>query len=57
MQLCVDLHSHSGYAGGVGDIQLNDIVNTMSYKGIDVFGTGDCLYPKRTHELYQELKI
>ncbi|MCB5249935.1 MAG: endonuclease Q family protein [Candidatus Cloacimonadales bacterium] len=56
MQLCVDLHSHSGYAGGVGDIQLNDIVNTMSYKGIDVFGTGDCLYPKRTHELYQELK-
>ncbi|HOD53203.1 MAG TPA: endonuclease Q family protein [Candidatus Cloacimonadota bacterium] len=56
MQICVDLHSHSGYAGGVGDIQLKDIVNTMSYKGIDVFGTGDCLFPKRTKELRHELK-
>lgn len=55
-QVCVDLHSHSGYAGGVGDIRLSDIVNTMSYKGIDVFGTGDCLYPTRTKELREELK-
>ncbi|HOE91287.1 MAG TPA: hypothetical protein PLV22_04875, partial [Candidatus Cloacimonadota bacterium] len=55
-QVCIDLHSHSGYAGGVGDIRLADIVNTMSYKGIDVFGTGDCLYPTRTKELREELK-
>lgn len=55
MQLSVDLHSHSGYAGGVGNIQLSDICQTMAYKGIDIFATGDCLYPQRTNELKQEL--
>ncbi len=55
MQICVDLHSHSGYAGGVGDIRFPDIANTMSCKGIDVFGTGDCLFPKRSLELRNEL--
>lgn len=56
MQIAVDLHSHSGYAGGVGDIALSDICQTMSYKGIDIFGTGDCIFPKRTEELIKELK-
>lgn len=55
MQLSVDLHSHSGYAGGVGNIQLSDICQTMAYKGIDVFATGDCLFPQRTLELKNEL--
>lgn len=45
MEICVDLHSHSGYAGGVGDIGLADVARSMKKKGIRVFGTGDCLHP------------
>ncbi|MDO9577302.1 MAG: endonuclease Q family protein [Candidatus Cloacimonadales bacterium] len=55
MKLAVDLHSHSGYAGGVGQIELRSVSATMKLKGIDVFGTGDCLYPPRTEELKTEL--
>ncbi len=55
MRLAVDLHSHSGYAGGVGNIKLEDIVATMKKKGISVFGAGDVLFPKRTEELRQVL--
>lgn len=51
MKLAVDLHSHSGYAGGVGTILLEDISRTMKKKGIDVFGTGDVLLPQRYREL------
>ncbi|MFO7896353.1 MAG: endonuclease Q family protein [Candidatus Cloacimonadales bacterium] len=51
MKLAVDLHSHSGYAGGVGQIELADVSRTMNLKGIQVFGTGDCLLPARAHEL------
>jgi len=56
LRLAVDLHSHSGYAGGVGQIELTSVSNTMKLKGIDVFGTGDCIYPPRTEELKRELK-
>ncbi len=45
MLLAVDLHSHSGYSGGVGKISLERIRESMKKKGIDVFGTGDCLHP------------
>jgi DNA helicase II / ATP-dependent DNA helicase PcrA len=55
MKLAVDLHSHSGYAGGVGQIELSSVSQTMKLKGIDVFGTGDCLFPPRTKELNQQL--
>ena len=51
MNLTVDLHSHSGYAGGVGTILLADVARTMKMKGIDVFGTGDVLLPARYKEL------
>ncbi len=44
MFLNCDLHSHSGYAGGVGQISLDDLEKTMDKKGIRVFGTGDCLH-------------
>lgn len=43
MKCVVDLHSHSGHAGGVGNIPLDQVAATMAQKGIDVFGTGDCL--------------
>lgn len=46
MQIAVDLHSHSGHAGGVGNISLEGIAATMRKKGIQVFGTGDCLQPE-----------
>jgi uncharacterized protein (TIGR00375 family) len=55
MRLSLDLHSHSGYAGGVGQIELTAVSQTMKKKGIDVFGTGDCLYPTRTEELKESL--
>ena len=43
MKINCDLHCHSGYAGGVGNISLVDIENTMPLKGIDIVGTGDVL--------------
>ena len=55
MNLAVDLHSHSGYAGGVGTILLEDVSTTMKKKGIDVFGTGDVLLPQRFQELEEAL--
>ncbi len=55
MNLAVDLHSHSGYAGGVGTITLEDVSTTMKKKGIDVFGTGDILLPQRFTQLEKSL--
>ncbi len=55
MKLAIDLHSHSGYAGGVGQIKLEDICKTMKFKGIDIFGTGDCLLPARMEDLKNQL--
>ncbi len=43
MKINCDLHCHSGYAGGVGNISLVDIEKTMPLKGIDIVGTGDIL--------------
>jgi len=54
MALAVDLHSHSSYAGGVGKISLDSLAETMRYKGINVFGVGDCLFPPWQKE-YQSL--
>lgn len=45
MRYVVDLHSHSGYAGGVGNISLETVAETMAKKGINAFGVGDCLQP------------
>jgi len=45
VKIAIDLHSHSGYSGGVGKISLEKISESMKKKGIDVFGTGDCLHP------------
>ncbi|MBN2712487.1 MAG: hypothetical protein JXR97_08680 [Planctomycetes bacterium] len=56
MQLVVDLHSHSGHAGGVGDVSPALVTKTMAQKGIDVFGTGDCLQPEWLDTLESTLK-
>jgi uncharacterized protein (TIGR00375 family) len=55
MALAVDLHSHSGYAGGAGKISLASLAQTMQYKGIDVFGVGDCLFPAWQKEYQSQL--
>ena len=55
MKISIDLHSHSGYSGGVGKINLNDIAGIMALKGIDVFGTGDCLHPGWNRRLREKL--
>ncbi len=54
MLLNCDLHSHSGYAGGVGQISFGDLEDTMRRKGIDVFGTGDCLHFKWKEQLKRQ---
>lgn len=55
MAIAVDLHSHSSYAGGVGTIQLPSLAETMRYKGINVFGIGDCLFPQWQKEYQAQL--
>ncbi|NHJ03326.1 MAG: hypothetical protein EAX90_00725 [Candidatus Heimdallarchaeota archaeon] len=41
----VDLHCHSSYAGGTGSLDLETAVKNMPMKGVQLVGTGDCLYP------------
>ncbi len=55
MALAVDLHSHSGYAGGAGKINLHSLAETMKIKGISVFGIGDCLFPAWQKEYKHQL--
>ncbi len=43
-KLNCDIHSHSGYSGGVGKINLESLFRNLKVKGIDVFGTGDILH-------------
>ncbi|MBU7036904.1 MAG: hypothetical protein HXS52_03150 [Theionarchaea archaeon] len=56
MQVNVDLHAHSGYAGGVGSISFTRIDDMMSLKGITVVGTGDCLHPQWLDYLKKTLR-
>lgn len=57
MRYVVDLHSHSGYAGGVGDISLDVVAATMAKKGINAFGVGDCLQPAWREKLSSLLAV
>ncbi|HKZ41265.1 MAG TPA: hypothetical protein VJ044_09915, partial [Candidatus Hodarchaeales archaeon] len=43
-KLNFDLHWHSGYAGGVGSIQLADFLKYAPLKGIQLVGTGDAQF-------------
>jgi uncharacterized protein (TIGR00375 family) len=56
LKLAIDLHSHSGYSGGVGKISLEKVAEAMVFKGIDIFGTGDCLHPYWCSHLKNTLK-
>jgi len=46
MKVNADLHCHSGASGGVGDLNIEKVAETMPLKGIELLGTGDCLHPK-----------
>lgn len=41
-----DLHSHSPHSGGTGKTGLEEYVEALATKGLDYFGTGDCLQPE-----------
>ncbi|MGM0607441.1 MAG: endonuclease Q family protein [Candidatus Muiribacteriota bacterium] len=56
MKVITDLHSHSGYSGGVGQVSLEALTAGMQLKGIDIFGTGDCLHSNWHSYLKRELK-
>ncbi len=51
----MDLHAHSGYAGGVGNTSLAKAQAVAPLKGIDILATGDCLYPAWFEHLKNEL--
>ncbi|MHA1276599.1 MAG: endonuclease Q family protein [Candidatus Helarchaeota archaeon] len=46
MKVNADLHCHSGASGGVGNLSLEKVAETMPLKGIDLLGTGDCQHPQ-----------
>jgi len=46
MRINIDLHSHSNYSPGVFNIDLEKVAYVMGLKGVDIIGTGDCLFPK-----------
>lgn len=56
MEIHADLHAHSGYAGGVGEISLAKVDEMMSLKGVHLIGTGDCVHPRWLAFLKKNLK-
>ena len=46
MKVNIDLHSHSNYSPGVFNISLEKVAYAMRLKGVDIIGTGDCLFSK-----------
>ncbi|MCM8798831.1 MAG: endonuclease Q family protein [Candidatus Omnitrophica bacterium] len=56
MRVNVDLHSHSEYSPSVFNVSLEKIAYTAHLKGVDVIGTGDCLFPKWRKFLVENLR-
>jgi len=46
MRINIDLHCHSNYSPSVFNVSLEKLAFAMSLKGIDIMGTGDCLFPQ-----------
>jgi uncharacterized protein (TIGR00375 family) len=52
MKANLDLHIHSKYSAAVSrDMDLPEIAREASLKGVNVVGTGDCLFPKWLEEI------
>ncbi len=50
-----DLHAHSSYAGGTGSLDLQTAVENMPKKGVQLIGTGDCLFEPWLKTLKEKL--
>jgi PHP family Zn ribbon phosphoesterase len=46
MRINIDLHCHSNYSPSVFNVSLEKLALAMGLKGIDIMGTGDCLFPQ-----------
>ena len=57
MNLVVDLHSHSPYAGASGKVDFERLRYVMGAKGIDIYGSGDILLEKWENELDAEFNF
>ena len=57
MDLVVDLHSHSPYAGASGKVDFERLRFVMGAKGIDIYGSGDILLEKWENELDAEFEF
>ena len=57
MNLVVDLHSHSPYAGASGKVDFERLRFVMGVKGIDIYGSGDILLEKWEKELDSEFEF
>lgn len=57
MNIAVDLHAHSPYAGASGKVNFERLQYVMGIKGIDVYGSGDILFEKWLNELDSAFKF
>lgn len=55
MRINIDLHCHSNYSPSVFNVSLERLAFVMSLKGIDIMGTGDCLFPRWLETLKKTL--
>lgn len=51
-----DIHSHSGYSGGVGKIDFFRLTKNLTKKGINIFSSGDILHKKWRETLRDSLQ-
>lgn len=57
MRFYADLHIHSRYSGGTSkNMNIEEIVNYASMKGLSLLGTGDALHPSWFRELDEALE-
>lgn len=56
MIVTADIHSHSGYSGGVGKIDFFRLTRNLTKKGINIFSSGDILHKKWRETLRDSLQ-
>jgi len=57
MPYVADLHTHSRFAGACSpQLTIPNLAKWAQYKGIDLLGTGDCLYPEWLEEMKKLLQ-
>lgn len=57
MPYVADLHTHSRFAGACSpQLTIENLAKWAQYKGIDLLGTGDCLFPEWLSEMRKLLQ-